>query len=236
MRKPISKILTSALLLILVLLMSACARINEEIERVTATSTPRATAEPTAEPSPTPGQRVMNPVFELFSDFFEAFASASRGAVEAAYDGVIPMDSYLSLLKDEAELSKLYLTVGMLIYDDENEAFTGSYTGTYAGSGRLSRLGAFSYELETGLVYSGTVTAEGSLSAVVTDGEAETGLLLNRTADGFMFWVIGPEVTGVCEITGTTLRYESFLNSYGVSRRDVLPRLSGVRILEYTGE
>lgn len=110
-----------------------------------------------ATPKPT-AYYPQNPVFLLFEEYFEARSAAGAGLLLSAAESADPEAApyYAELCSREAELTLIYATVGMLTAD--GSGFSGSFTGTYAGSGTMSSRGVFAYEYENGSAIYGSLS------------------------------------------------------------------------------
>ena len=147
-----------------------------------------ATPEPTA-------YYPQNPVFLLFEEYFEARSAAGAGLLLSAAESVDADAAlyYADLCSCEAELTLIYATVGMLGAD--GSGFSGSFTGTYAGSGTMSSRGVFAYEYDSGsAVYgsigdgllkatTGTLTSSADLPAATPTAEASESALESAEPD-----------------------------------------------------
>lgn len=183
----------------------------------------------TQSPSDAPSD-LNNPVFGLFSEFFEVFKSASDGLFDTVFDSESRdiQICYLALMRDEALLAKLRSSVGMLPVGEDSGLFGGSMTGPYAGTGYLKSDGSFSYVFESGDSFEGRVTAEGRLSAEYRSGGSITELLLVRLPEGFLFRASDPEAVRVCEAAAGALRYVSCdPEDPALNEKDVFPEAGG---------
>lgn len=151
-----------------------------------ASSVPSPEASPEAAPE--------NPVYAFFRGFYRAFSEKTSGALGFVTELADPVMSglYLDMMGSETELSCVFASVGML-YEDGG-LFTGSFTGPYAGTGKLYRSGRFEYDFEPGgACGASSARLEGNLrdgkrlSASLVSGSRRTSLLLLKTDEGWLF-------------------------------------------------
>ena len=201
----------AALIAAAALFSCGCSELGSALENASGLSTSAPTEAIPTEQAPEPTVfEARNGVFDLFTDFFKVFASASDGLFEAVYDsedGAL-RTGYLSLMRDEALLSKLYSSVGILTVEGESGLFADTLTGPYAGSGYYRSDGSFEYDFDSGDRLTGSI-ADGTLSAKLGSEVSETMLRVARTENGFFFRIDSAGSSCVCELRQGSVRYVS---------------------------
>ena len=222
--------------LVLLLTLPGCAHIGSAlIEGGSGTEAPGGPAFEEPSPTPEPAEEKPNPVFTLLSDFIVRYRESSDGLMDAVFGSGSPELSvlYTALAGDEAMLSRLYVTVGMLARDEDSRVFTGTFAGAYAGQGTLRLMNSFRYEFESGDELVGTLSGGNSLHCAYTLGSETVIMDIKTTENGYLARVERGGSIGFLETSGSGLRYVR-LGADEIPETDGFPEDTGAETLLYS--
>ncbi|MBO4847739.1 MAG: hypothetical protein J5586_01115 [Clostridia bacterium] len=228
-----------ALLAAAACMLSGCARISGAIKDAGTKTTDAPLLEPTLSPTdePLPTEKT-NPVFIFLTGFISEYGRASAGLLDSVFmSGDAELTGlYAALAGDEALVSRLFVTVGMLTQDEGRSTFSGTFTGAYAGSGQLRHMNSFSYAFDNGDELVGTLTSGTDLKCAYTaDGETII-MTVALTESGYVMRVERGGMLGCAEIAPDGLRYERFAAKDAPDGdMHVFPEVAGTSILTYSG-
>ncbi|MCR5808785.1 MAG: hypothetical protein K6G56_04415 [Clostridiales bacterium] len=237
-RGSIKKYCAAALFACCLLLLCGCAWIGQALDGLTPdeTEAPAATKAPEITEAP---EAVLadNPVFAFLSEFYRAYRQASNGLLDSVLESGDEKAAslYMSAMRDSALLSEVYSTIGMLSEEDGTSAFSGTFTGAYAGQGRLTFINTFSYVFDSGAEIRGSLK-DGALRFDITEGDKLTSVALVRAKTTYFVWITGGEETGAAEIRQGFYRYTRFKNSLlADSVETEFPKVPNAPVLMFIG-
>ena len=155
-----------------------------------------------------------NPVSAVFYNYFRIYDECTGGLIDAVYDSEDPFAAQLimELMLDEADISSIYATVGMLPQDDDGSAYSGSITGALAGSGRVSGNGDIVYSFDSGNTIIGSVRG-GLINCRLTKKAETVSITFSKAANVFTAWTERGGMARVLEVGSSGLRYARFETS-----------------------
>lgn len=233
-----TKYVAAALIVLLFGLSCGCAWVGQALDAFTPAETeaPAATKKPETTEVPA-ASFADNPVFIFFTEFYRAYGKAANGLFDAVIEkGDATVSAlYMQAMKDEAFISLVYATVGMLQETDGASAFSGTFTGAYAGAGKLTFTNSFSYVFDSGAEIRGTLK-DGALRCEYLDGDELISIMVVRANLAYYAWVMGSEETSALEIKQGSFRYSRFDNVLLADFMETeFPTAAGVPVLSYIG-